>query len=163
MKKLKLLYQGETKTVSLDDNDFLRLKHYSWYVTRRKDNLFYCIRKSRSHEKRNILMHREVLGFPKKHLDHIDGNGLNNTRKNLRLATPSQNSINSRKYLRNKKPRDLPRGVTKINVSGRIYYKAQIASNKKKIYIGIHKTISGAKKLYDNYAQILHGKFIRCK
>ena len=43
-------------------------------------------------------MHRMVLGAPKGvAVDHIDGNGLNNTRENLRLATARENGVHKRK------------------------------------------------------------------
>jgi hypothetical protein len=45
----------------------------------------------------NILMHRLIMGAPDRlTVDHIDGDGLNNTRSNLRLATDSQNGGNMR-------------------------------------------------------------------
>lgn len=40
------------------------------------------------------VVHRLIMGNPKKYCDHIDGDGLNNYRSNLRLATPKQNVHN---------------------------------------------------------------------
>lgn len=46
---------------------------------------------------RLVYMHREILRPPVGMLaDHADGNGLNNTRGNLRLATEAQNRMNAR-------------------------------------------------------------------
>ncbi len=44
-----------------------------------------------------VTMHRFILGCPASLVDHRDGNGLNNTRENIRLATRSQNQFNRRK------------------------------------------------------------------
>lgn len=42
-------------------------------------------------------MHREIMRAPKGlQVDHIDGNGLNNTRANLRLCDRSLNNVNRR-------------------------------------------------------------------
>lgn len=42
-----------------------------------------------------VYMHRLILGARGEHVDHVNGDGLDNTRANLRLATPSQNRANS--------------------------------------------------------------------
>jgi len=44
---------------------------------------------------RNVYMHRLILGAPEGVLvDHINGDGLDNRRSNLRLCTRSQNNMN---------------------------------------------------------------------
>lgn len=53
-------------------------------------------------KRRSITMHRMLMGFPKQKVDHIDCNGLNNTRTNLRVVTDSQSSVNRRIQKNNK-------------------------------------------------------------
>jgi hypothetical protein len=45
-------------------------------------------------ERRQIYVHRFILGFPSLQVDHKDRDGLNNTRNNLRPATHRQNALN---------------------------------------------------------------------
>lgn len=48
------------------------------------------------HGRQHLYMHRLIMAAPKgKHVDHEDGDGFNNQRSNLRLATPSQNHANA--------------------------------------------------------------------
>ena len=42
-------------------------------------------------------MHRMIMGLDVALVDHRDGNGLNNTRANLRLVTVRENNINATK------------------------------------------------------------------
>lgn len=53
-----------------------------------------------------VYLHRFLLSAPPGfEVDHVDGNGLNNRRSNLRLATRGQNRQNSR--IRSNKSRDI--------------------------------------------------------
>ena len=45
----------------------------------------------------HIQMHRFILNPSRKmQVDHINGNGLDNRRENLRIVTPSENQLNVR-------------------------------------------------------------------
>lgn len=88
-------------------------------------------------------------------IDHIDNNPLNNKIENLRLATKSQNALNSKTRVTNKtgvkgicwKPRD-NRWV------------AQIQKDGKKIHIGNFRDLDSAKDAYKKTAIELHGEFV---
>lgn len=50
----------------------------------------------RDGKQKHFLLHRVLLDAPAGMMgDHIDGDGLNNRRSNLRLATPAQNTRNT--------------------------------------------------------------------
>lgn len=78
----------------VDDDDYEWLKNYNWIAVKR-NHTHYAIVKS---NKKQIQMHRVVLGInlPTVFADHIDGNGLNNQKSNLRKATKFQNSCNKK-------------------------------------------------------------------
>jgi hypothetical protein len=88
------LTQG--KVALVDDEDFQVLNRLRWCVHKRKGGVYYAIRfisiKNKSYKQ---WMHRMILPPPEgKEIDHIDGNGLNNQRSNLRIVTHRQNCQN---------------------------------------------------------------------
>jgi hypothetical protein len=86
-----LLTQGQVAMV--DAEDFPELNKYKWCAVRR-GNTFYASRGGRG---KGILMHRVIMHPPDNMVvDHIDGNGLNNCKSNLRICTKAQNNYNSR-------------------------------------------------------------------
>jgi len=97
----KIILHSKThgqKTVFVDDEDYEKLSKFKWSVTRG-----YSARQlSRKNgaKPRKILMHRLIMGVLDdftKHIDHIDGNGFNNQKSNLRLCTHKQNMCNQTK------------------------------------------------------------------
>lgn len=83
----------------VDDDDFDNLSRFKWCVVNPSPTRWYAVRRDK---KKFIYMHHVLL--PKQDgliTDHIDGNGLNNQRQNLRRATPFENRINSRKRSNN--------------------------------------------------------------
>jgi hypothetical protein len=87
----------------VDAQDYEWLSQYKWaahYNQRR--NIIYAARSSYSYEngrrrRRTILMHREIMKPPEGMvIDHINSNGLNNRRCNLRTCTQAQNMHNCR-------------------------------------------------------------------
>lgn len=117
--------------------------------------LVYAV--SRSKGKDLLRMHRILIGAKKgQKVDHIDGNGLNNRRSNLRFATSQQNGRNCRKPINNTSGY---KGVT-WNKRGRKWV-AQIMFCKKKIGLGRYKTATSAYAAYCIASALLHGEFGR--
>lgn len=98
---------------------------------------------------RRVYMHRVILNHPDSHVDHINGNGLDNRRENLRLATKSQNAANSRR-------KDAKfKGVF---TQGAKWF-AQIGHNGRTIYLGTFSSPEEAARAYDAKAVELFGEF----
>lgn len=83
--------------VIVDAEDFDWLRQWNWYYKKAsRSKTAYAYRYPKIGGKRCIVwMHREILK-PPPHLltDHINGNGLDNRRENLRVATHRQNLAN---------------------------------------------------------------------
>lgn len=92
MKKI-LLTQG--KYALVDDADFKWLNQWKWHAVKR-GKCWYARRGSAP----QIYMHRLIMNNPEKmDIDHINDNGLDNQRHNLRICTHRQNLQNSRKRI----------------------------------------------------------------
>ena len=95
------------EVVLLDDEDYERIDKIGWYLTpeNRRENGILSTRKTR-YATHDIYgkMHRWILGItdPKVLVDHIDHNGLNNQKSNLRIVTSSQNKKNQTLIKNNK-------------------------------------------------------------
>ena len=104
-----------------------------------------------------VRLHRALLGEPcGMQVDHIDRNGLNNTRRNLRVATRSQNMSNQR-----------TRSDSNSGVKGVAWHKSaqkwivRIRVNGKRHHIGLFETIESASAAYAKASAELHGEFGR--
>ena len=87
-------------------------------------------------------------------MDHKDGNGLNNTRNNLRLCTVSQNQCNSRVR------RTSRTGYKGVCLRGN-KIAARIKINGESIFLGYFKTVEDAARAYNEAAIVIHGEFAR--
>lgn len=120
--------------------------------------LYACATRHRPPEQKICLrMHRIVLGLsdPRVIVDHVDGDGLNNTRANLRFATRSQNAANSRMSAAN---RTGFRGVSANTVGT---YTSQITHNSRAIFLGNWDDPAMAAAAYDGAARALFGRFAK--
>lgn len=76
----------------VDDSDFEEVSQFRWQAHRSRRGFYAAHTEARVNgTRRRILMHRLLLGVKSGDTDHRDGNGLNNQRDNLRVATHRQN------------------------------------------------------------------------
>ena len=148
-----LLTQG--KITLVDDEDYDFLMQWKWSLVKGNRTLYAQRKTGFRHQKnKNIWMHRLILNVPDgKQTDHIDHNGLNNQKSNLRICNNSQNQINKRII---KKGKSKYTGVTFVKNK---YIVAQISVEHKHINLGYFKTEELAAKAYDEAANRMHGEF----
>jgi hypothetical protein len=168
---------NEGKFTIVDPGDFYRLNNFNWLTCGKNDNL-YAARVVRTQTGRlnTILMHRQIFfncspacpstslagaqlsNFSRSGLvDHTNTDSLDNRRSNLRLATPSQNSCNSRRDKSNTYSRF--RGVSFSKRKQKWF--AAIRANGKKIWLGYFKIEIDAARAYDRAARMYHKEFAR--
>jgi hypothetical protein len=138
------------KQALVDAEDYDRLMKHKWTASSSGPKCYA----QRNEKGRSIMMHREIMHAPKGMVvDHIDGNGLNNCKSNLRICTQGQNICNSR-----------PRGKTSV-FKGVSYdkkrgkYKAFVWENGATAMIGRYDDAAEAAKARDYRAVQLHGEF----
>lgn len=103
-----------------------------------------------------ILMHRLIAALDGigGTIDHIDRNGLNNTRANLRTATRSQNQFNRSMHSNN------ATGFVGIHHDARnARYSASIRVDKKTKYLGSFGDPEAAARVRDMWAKEAYGEF----
>ena len=91
------LTKGQVALV--DDEDYENLSKFNWRCRKCTDNLFYAsLYLYKDGKSVTIGMHRFIMNVSDRKLvvDHIDHNGLNNQKSNLRVCTVSENAKNSR-------------------------------------------------------------------
>ncbi len=155
-KRIKLT-KGYFTTV--DAEDFERVNQYKWHVKVRPNNCYAArsVYIKSSKKTRYMSLHRFILSLDDRRVlvDHIDHNGLNNTRSNLRVCTLSQNQQNSRKI---KNTSSVYKGVTRFKRTKKFY--SRITYNKKLMYLGTSFTNEiDAAFAYDDAARQLFGSF----
>ena len=156
MKKIPLT-RGQFALV--DDCDYERVMEYKW-VFQPHQNPRYTpyARRRRNAENPHASMHRFILNaLEGMEVDHIDGNGLNNQRANMRLCTHAQNNRNSQ--FNNKHGM---KGVAFIP-NRRAFKKwiSKITADGKMKTIGYYWTMKEAAVAYNEAAIKLHGDFAR--
>ena len=94
--------------------------------------------------------------WPDGEIDHLNGNGQDNSIKNLRIASRAENSMNRRTPKQNTSGY---KGVTWNKARKR--WQAQISANRKTIYLGRFDRIEEAASAYKSASKRLHGRFAK--
>jgi hypothetical protein len=141
----------------VDSADLPFLTRWRWeYLPNGRSG--YAIRRFYSAGKTvTIYLHRQLLTARTGEIvDHVNGDGLDNRRENLRLATVAQNAAN-----RAARPRDIPyRGVYRSRAGGKPY-KAMISIGGKCKHLGWFARMEDAARAYDAAAFAAFGRFAR--
>lgn len=147
-------YAGMYEAI-VDDSDYECLMQYTWQVHFGKKTVYA---RTRIKDKGLHYMHRLIMDVtnPKIGMDHENGNGLDNRKENLRIATPSQNMANRKTRSRTKY-----KGVNLREVKSGFRYYAYICKDKKMQHIGTFLNDVEAARAYDKKAKELHGEFAK--
>jgi len=140
--------QGAVRAYAIvDDEDYGYLNQWKWSACKGR-NTFYVKRTGKNKE--TISMHILVMQTPRGlYTDHINHNGLDNRRSNLRIVTNRENQMNRRGLKSSNKS-----GVHGVcsHLGG---WRAQSKVNGKDIWLGWFKTKIEAARAYDNFMKSL--------
>ena len=154
------------KFTLIDKEDFERVNKFKWQYHPRL-NLEYA--KGRVNGK-VVYLHRFLTNAKKGvEIDHINGNGLDNRRGNLRFASHKQNIANQKRRQDNSSGfkgvwihrATANKGLQTMTGKPRKVWVAELATNGKKNGLGWFRTKEEAARAYDEAAQIKSGNFAR--
>ena len=153
---VKEIQLANNKGVALvDDEDYDKLIKYKWHL--RDIKIMHAGTKvkidGKWFEKR---MHHFLVNVPEGfEVDHIDQNGLNNQKSNLRVATHSQNMMNRNSF---KGSSSKYKGVSFDKKCNK--WRSEVSLNKKHYYLGMFENESDAAMAYNKRALKLHGEYV---
>lgn len=154
-----------TKYVIVDASDYEEMIKYKWHAKRdnRRDpsvghRIYYAARRFWMEDEqrwKEVVMHRQLLGVNNSGVrlavDHINGNGLDNRRKNIRLCTLGENSRNLH-FSWGKV------GIRGVNKAGK-KWRTRIRFNGKLVCVGFYQTERDAAVAYAFASRVFHGEF----
>lgn len=140
----------------VDDEDYADVSKHKWQAQPRATSPGQSYAKRGTATGGCIMMHRQILNAPAGVLvDHVNGNTLDNRRRNLRLCTASENQRN----------RPKPKRKASSNYKGVSWHAAKrkwlvtVGHLGKTNYLGYFQSESDAARAYNEAAKRLHGEF----
>jgi hypothetical protein len=103
---MKEILLSKGKVAIVDNECYSELSKYKWYAAN-KGKLWYAARRPRdsSGNWKTIYMHTEIMSTPSGfEIDHINGDGLDNRKENLRVVTHRENQQNMHMLKTSKHP-----------------------------------------------------------
>lgn len=140
----------------VDDEDFEWLSKIKWHALPRKLTTYASLSWDIQNKRRGTVMHRYIMGIEYQKgvfVDHINGNGLDNRRQNLRICTLIQNLYNKRLSPRNKS------GFKGVYNGESGKWHARIGVHSKSYPLGVYDTPEDAARAYNKAAVKFHAEF----
>lgn len=141
------------RLAQVDEEDFAFVQQWSWRAQRAGHGEWYAV----CRERPGVLMHRDILGSDVSSglfVDHVNGDGLDNRRSNLRPCTNAQNMMNQRKRAGCS---SMFKGVCLD--TGKGLWVASIHMDGIKRNLGFFQSEHDAARAYDQAAEKLFGEF----
>ena len=142
----------------VDEADYEDVMQYKWFARYggRKTRMCYAIRHIPGTQCGQMPMHDHLMspgiGL---HVDHIDGNSLNNRRSNLRVCTEGQNQLNKGGRGGKSKYKGVWYRLDTLK------WAAEIRADKRRYTLGCFADEIAAAMAYDEASIRLHGEFAR--
>lgn len=138
----------------VDAADAARVHVSKWSARRSGSKVYACRVETRQGVQRPIYLHRFLLNpGPGLVVDHINANGLDNRRANLRIVTTKENAMTAHKQ----SPTTGFRGVVEWRTQGRVRYRAYIRPDRHNRWLGLFETAEAAAHAYDEAAKVTYG------
>jgi hypothetical protein len=155
MKEIRL---SQGYVALIDDEDFDNVSRYKWQA-RPAGNTCYAVRNfSNADSTIYVSLHRYILNAPRgKTIDHINRNGLDNRRSNLRFVSLFENARNKAPCLRRANRSSRYKGVLYRQRQRR--FAACIRVGRKNFHLGYYRDEIAAAVTYDIAAMMLFGEY----
>jgi hypothetical protein len=97
---MKILKLTQNKVTQIDNDTYKWAKNHKWFAWKNGNTFYAGHAIGGKGNQQNVFLHHCVIGRPLNGfiIDHIDGNGLNNCKTNLRIVSASINQRNSYKH-----------------------------------------------------------------
>jgi hypothetical protein len=136
----------------VDDTDAEEVLQHTWYVLYTSGKYYAYRQVQVNYVRTTVLLHRQLMRLDDGiKVDHINGNGLDCQRSNMRAATDAQNRYNARR----KRSKSGYIGVKVLKSKSGTRYAARANG----CHIASYDTAEEAARRYDTYARTVYGEF----
>lgn len=166
---VSLIQLSRGKFAKIDTADIALVLAYKWcahtHTDHRDSAATYAISSASAQggSRLSLKMHRLIAGARDgEYVDHVNGDGLDNRRANLRICSNKENTANKTAYLERKRLRGGYLGVSRAPSNG---WRAQINAGEQRgyyrssIYLGTYNSPEEAARAYDIAAVQHFGEF----